>query len=235
MKRLHTTLSAIVVALALSGAAHAQAAQGLDGRWEGPIDLPTGATVTGVFRIETKNGATTAVLDVPEQGARDFPATLKRDGSNVVIEVAGIGLNYTAALAADGKSMTGDLGQGGRVIPVTVKHTSNSAAYTSPAKAGPLVEGLDGTWQGALATPVGDRNIAFRISSDAKGTTTLADSLDEKIKDIPAVTKREGATVTIDVPGTSGVFSGQLAADGKSIAGAWDQMGQSFPLVVEKK
>jgi hypothetical protein len=235
MKRLHTTLSAIAVALALSGAAHAQAAQGLDGRWEGPIDLPTGATVTGVFRVETKNGVTTAMLDVPEQGARDFPATLKRDGSNVVFDVGALGLNYTAALSADSKTLAGDLKQGGRTIPVTMKHTSNSAAYVLTVKAGPLVQGLDGAWKGAISTPIGDRNIVFRVSSDAKGTTTLADSMDENIKDIPAVTKRDGATVTIEVPGTSGVFSGQLAADGKSIAGAWDQMGQSFPLVVEKK
>jgi hypothetical protein len=75
----------------------------------------------------------------------------------------------------------------------------------------------------------------LRSSSNAKSTTTLADSLDENIKDIPAVARREGSTITIDVPGTSGVFSGQLAADGKSIAGMWDQAGQSFPLTIERK
>jgi hypothetical protein len=127
--KLPSTLSAL--AFALAGAAHAQAVQGLDGRWEGPVDLPTGATVTGVFRVETKNGVTTAVMDVPEQGARDLPATLKRDGSKVVFDVASIGLNYTAALSSDGKTMTGDMGQGGGAIPVTLKHASNSAAYVS--------------------------------------------------------------------------------------------------------
>jgi hypothetical protein len=233
--KLPSTLSALALAFALAGAAHAQAVQGLDGRWEGPVDLPTGATVTGVFRVETKNGVTTAVMDVPEQGARDLPATLKRDGSKVVFDVASIGLNYTAALSSDGKTMTGDMGQGGGAIPVTLKHASNSAAYVSTVKAGPLVPGLDGAWQGAISTPIGDRTIVFRLSSNAKSTTTLADSLDENIKDIPAVARREGSTITIDVPGTSGVFSGQLAADGKSIAGMWDQAGQSFPLTIERK
>jgi hypothetical protein len=175
------------------------------------------------------------VLDVPEQGARDFPATVKRDGANVVFDVGGLGLNYTAALSADSKTLAGDLKQGGRTIPVTMKHTSNSAAYVLAAKAGPRVEGLDGAWQGAISTPIGDRTVVFRVSSNAQGTTTLADSVDENIKDIPGVAMRDGSTVTFEVPGTSGVFSGQLSADGKSIAGMWDQAGQSFPLTVQKK
>jgi hypothetical protein len=235
MKRLHTALSAIAIALALSGAAHAQAVQGLDGRWEGPIDLPTGATITGVFRVETKNGVTTAVMDAPEQGVRDFPATVTRDGAKVVFEVSTIGVNYAGTLSADGKSMTGELGQGGGAIPVTLKHTSNSAAYVSTTKAGPLVQGLDGAWQGAVGTPVGNITVVFRLSSDARGTTTVMDSPDQNIKDIPATARRDGAAVAIEVPGVSGSFSGQLAADGKSISGMWDQLGQSFGLIVEKK
>lgn len=235
MKRLHTTLSAIAVALVLSGAAHAQAVQGLDGRWEGPVGLPTGATVTGVFRVETKNGVTTAVMDAPEQGVRDFPATVTRDGAKVVFEVSTIGLNYTGTLSADGKTMTGELGQGGGAVPVTLKHTSDSAAHVSTAKAGPLIQGLDGAWQGAVSTPVGDITVVFRLASSAGGTTTLMDSPDQNIKDIPATTKREGANVTIEVPGVSGSFAGQLGADGRSIAGLWDQLGQSFPLTVQKK
>ena len=232
MKR---TLSAIVVALALSGAAYAQAVQGLDGRWEGPVTLGTGATITGVFRVETRNGVTTVMMDSPEQGVRDFPATVKRDGAQVVFDVSSIGLNYTATLSADGKSMTGDMGQGGGAVPVTLKHTSDSAAYASTTKAGPLVPGLDGAWQGAVSTPVGDITVVFRLASDAKGTTVVMDSPDQNVRDIPAVARREGSAVTIEVPGVSGSLSGQLAADGKSIAGIWDQLGQSFPLTVEKK
>jgi hypothetical protein len=235
MKRLHTALSAIAIALALSGAAHAQAVQGLDGRWEGPVDLPTGATITGVFRIETKNGVTTAVMDVPEQGVRNFPATVTREGAKIAFDVSTIGLNYTGTLSADGKSMTGELGQGGGAVPVTLKHTSDSAAYVSTTKTGPLVQGLDGAWRGAVGTPVGDITVVFRLSSDAKGTITVMDSPDQNIKDIPATARRDGAAVTIAVPGVSGSFAGQVAADGNSIAGMWDQLGQSFPLTVTKK
>ena len=228
-------LAALAASIALAASAHAQAVPGLDGRWEGPVALPTGATITGVFRVETKNGVTTAVLDAPEQGVRDFPATVKRDGSKVVFDVPSIGLNYNASLSADGKTLSGDLGQGGGAVPVTMKHVSASAAPVLTTKAGPLVQGLDGAWEGAVTTPVGAITVVFRLSSNASGTTTLMDSPDQNVRDIPATAKREGPAITIEVPGVSGTFSGQLAADGKSIAGLWDQVGQSFPVTLEKK
>jgi hypothetical protein len=235
MKRLPSLFASLAAALALAAAAHAQAVQGLDGRWEGPLTLGTGATITTIFRVETKNGVTTALLDAPEQGVRDFPATVKRDGANVVFDVASVGLNYTATLSADGKTLSGSMAQGGGAIPATLKLTSTSAAYVAAVKAGPLVQGLNGAWQGAVSTPVGDVTVVFRVSSDTKGTTTVLDSPDQNLKDILATAKREGSAVTFEIPGVSASFSGQLAADGKSIAGTWDQLGQTYQVTLQKK
>ncbi len=41
--------------------------------------------------------------------------------------------------------------------------------------------------------------------------------------------------VTIDVRGVGGGFKGQLSADGKTLAGQWAQLGQSFPLTLTRK
>src|SRR5262245_1167257 len=118
--KFRATLSAMAVALSHSGAAHAQAVQWLDGRWEGPIELPNGAKLTAVFRVETKDGKTTTLFDSPAQGSHDLPASVKRDGNNVTFELPAAGLSYTGALAADGKTISGSVSQGGGTLPLTV-------------------------------------------------------------------------------------------------------------------
>jgi hypothetical protein len=232
MKRLHTTLSAIAFALALSGAAHAQVVQGLDGRWEGPIVLPDGMKLTGVMRVTTKDGKTTTVFDSPEQGAKDIPASVKRDGDTVTFEIPSAMLTYTAKLSADGKTLTGDMMQGGGSIPVTMvqKPASAPVAITTPA-----VAGIDGRWEGSIDTPGGALGVVFIASTAGGKTTTLMDVPAQKANGIPTLAKREGQKVTLDVPGVRGSFTGDLSADGKSIAGFWDQMGQSLALTLTKK
>jgi hypothetical protein len=233
--KLRASFAALGLAVWLAGAANAQAVQGLDGRWEGPLELGNGMKLTGVFRVETKDGKTTAVFDSPEQGARDMPATLKRDGAKVSFDVPSAMIGYTATLSADGKTLTGDMSQGGGSIPVTMTHKSASAAAVASTSAGPLVAGLDGRWEGAIETPAGPLTGVFRISSDAKGTTTLMDSPDQNVAGIPATVKRDGAKVVIEVPGVGGGFTGDLSSDGKTIVGAWSQLGGSMPLTVTKK
>ena len=52
---------------------------------------------------------------------------------------------------------------------------------------------------------------------------------------IPALTSRNGQKVLIEAPGINGKFDAELSADGKKLAGMWDQAGQTFPLTLEKK
>lgn len=232
MKHLPNILASLTFALVLSGAAYAQAVQGLDGRWEGKITLGNGAVITGVFRVTTKDGKTTTVMDSPDQGAKDIPAAVTRTGDKVVFEVATAGVTYTANLSADGKTLAGEMSQGGGSVPLTMtqKPASATAALTTPA-----VAGLDGRWEGALSTPVGDMPIVFRVSTAAGKTTTLMDSPSENISGIPSLAKRDGQKISIGIPGIAAQFEGELAADGKTINGFWNQSGQSLTLILTKK
>ena len=229
MKRLLTALSA---ALLLASPAFAQAVQGLDGRWEGPMELGNGVKLTGVFRITTKDGKTTVLMDSPEQGAKDIPATVKREGDTVTFSVPTGGLTYTAKLSADGKTMSGNMSQGAGSIPVTMaqKPAGAATAITTPA-----VQGLDGRWEGTMATPGGDLLVALRIATAAGKTTTFLDSITQNANDIPALTTRAGQEVTVDVPGVGGKYTGTLSADGKTIDGFWDQNGATLDLKVTRK
>ena len=120
MKRLHTMFSAIVVALALSGAVHAQAVQGLDGDWTGKLETG-GPTLTLIFHIKTADGKTTVTIDSPEQGAAGIPVnSIARDGQKVSMDVAAVMGSYAGTLATDGKSIAGTWTQPGGSLPLTV-------------------------------------------------------------------------------------------------------------------
>jgi serine-type D-Ala-D-Ala carboxypeptidase/endopeptidase len=232
MKRLQTTLSAIAAALALSGVAYAQEVKGIDGRWEGPVTLGNGMTITAVFRATTKDGVTTTVFDSPDQGAKDLPAKVKREGDTITFEIPTAQVIYTAKLSADGKTLTGDMSQGGGSVPLTMtqKPASAVAAITTPA-----VAGIDGNWEGSIDTPVGALGVIFRASTAAGKTTTLMDVPAQNATKIPVLAKRDGQKMTLEVPGVGGKFAGDLSADGKTLTGFWDQMGQSIPLTLAKK
>jgi hypothetical protein len=232
MKRLPRLFASLAAAIALTGAAHAQAVQGLDGRWEGKITLPNGADLTGVFRVETKNGVTTAVMDSVEQGARDIPATVTRTDDKVVFSVPTALLTYSATLSADGKTLTGDLAQGGGSVPYTM---TQKPASTVAALTGPAIAGLDGAWEGPLSTIGGNIPLIFRLSTAGGKTTTLIDIPLQNINGMAALASRDGQTVTIDIRVISATFVGELSADSKSISGTWSQGDNSLPLVVTKQ
>ena len=95
------------MALAISGAAHAQAVQGLDGDWTGKLEVQ-GLSLTIVFHIKTVDGKTTATMDSPDQGAAGLEVTnIRREGQKVRLEVPIANGIYEATLSADGKSISG--------------------------------------------------------------------------------------------------------------------------------
>src|SRR5690606_28207073 len=117
---LHTKLATLGLSLAIAGAAHAQTVQGMDGRWEGALDVG-GAALTLVFRIETADGATKLLLDSPDQGANGIEtADLKRDGQKVSFIVPSIGGAYAGDLSVDGNTLTGAWSQLDQSLPLVM-------------------------------------------------------------------------------------------------------------------
>jgi hypothetical protein len=117
---LHTTLATLGLSLAIVGAAHAQTVQGLDGRWEGALDVG-GAALALFFRVETAAGTTRLLLDSPDQGAAGIEtADLKRDGQKVSFIVPSIGGAYAGELSADGKTLTGSWSQLDQSLPLVM-------------------------------------------------------------------------------------------------------------------
>lgn len=104
-----------------------------------------------------------------------------------------------------------------------------------PAIPSPAVQGLDGRWEGSIETPEGSLPGVFRVATTGDKTTTMMDSPSQGALDIPAIAKRDGNAITVEVPIVQGDFTGELSADGAQIRGVWHQAGMEFPLVLQRK
>jgi pimeloyl-ACP methyl ester carboxylesterase len=108
---------AMVLGLAISTAAFGgdtpsspavgQGAQSrLEGDWAGKLDA--GAfKLRLILHVHTKDGATAATLDSPDQNANGLPATLTLDGDHLRISARGAAGSFDGALTADGASLVG--------------------------------------------------------------------------------------------------------------------------------
>lgn len=121
MKRLPHLLASLGAAVALAGAAYAQAVKGLDGDWQGALDVGGGNKLTVIFHVTTAANKTTVTLDSPDQGANGIPVNgITRDGAKVAMDVQAVMGGYEGTLSADGKSIAGTWSQGGVNLPLTL-------------------------------------------------------------------------------------------------------------------
>lgn len=100
---------------------------GLDGRWEGALDVQ-GMVLKMVLRTRTDQHGTTTLMDSPSQGANGIPtANLARSGERVSFDAPSIRGRYEGALSSDGARLSGSWSQGGQSFPLDLAHVSASA------------------------------------------------------------------------------------------------------------
>ena len=117
---------------------------GLDGEWEGSLDVG-GSKLTAVFRIQTSPEGTRSSMDVIEQAAEGIPVLVHRDGNQIRFEVPTIGGKFEGRLESDSQAISGQWSQSGRTLPYTLKRRmSRSSALEqrpqNPTKPYPYLE-----------------------------------------------------------------------------------------------
>jgi D-alanyl-D-alanine-carboxypeptidase/D-alanyl-D-alanine-endopeptidase len=103
------------------------------------------------------------------------------------------------------------------------------------AGAAPNPSSSDGIWLGTLSVGAQSLRIQIQMHAGASAQCVL-DSVDQKAFGMAcsSVQKADG-TLSITVPAVNGVWSGQLAADGKTLTGTWTQGGPSLELVLARQ
>ena len=94
---------------------------------------------------------------------------------------------------------------------------------------------LGGQWRGNLKVPGGAWEMVVTIIPLSNGTLyATLDVPKQKISRMPVKAELKGREVTMRIEEAGSKFSGQLAADGKSISGTWTQPALTGPLVLER-
>ncbi len=218
----------------------AEPAPSVGGYWSGTLTLPNRELD---FHFELIPGATwKGTIDIPAQGLRGFALDpLKVSGVGVEFGLPGIPgePRFTGTLAADGKTIAGELTQGGGAMPFRVERKPKPAARAVDAPvAGVAGKGLAGNWLGALKPVPGiELRLALEVTAGAAGKAEgILISLDQEKARIPLEgLTEEAGVVKFATPSIRGDFSGKMNSDGSEIVGDWTQMGRSMALVFKRQ
>jgi CubicO group peptidase (beta-lactamase class C family) len=159
----------LLVGLSVVPAAPAAENVGLEGHWEGTIEIP-GQELEIDLDFERDGESWTGDISIPAQGARDLPLV------GIVVEAAAVSFaiqgvpgepTFVGTLNEDGKSVSGDFTQSGQTFPFALTRGIDRAA-----KAARALTGIDEVIAAALEdwkTP----GLALAVVVD--GSTVLAE------------------------------------------------------------
>ena len=106
-------------------ASSAPAGGSIEGNWEGTLDV-NGVKLRLVLKVSRgSDGALTAKMDSPDQGASDIPvSSVVQKGDAINFELSKIQGAYEGRLNKDASEISGEWKQGGGSLPLTLKRTT---------------------------------------------------------------------------------------------------------------
>jgi len=173
-------------------------------------------------------GSLSGTLDSPDQGALGLPcADFHLDGIALTFSVPSVHGTWKGSVGGDGASLSGTWNQGSPLPLNFMRETFALAAKASP---------VDGIWLGTLQAGPQSLRAQLQVKSNTAGREFCTfDSLDQH------ATGLECANVvwtendfSFDIPVVHGHWGGKLSADGKTLAGTWNQ-GSPVPLSFTKQ
>ena len=222
----------------------AQKLSPVSGRWEGTIEFQ-GQKIPTIFEIaQTTSGDWKGEYSVPSS-----PSAQRVPLLNVTVKDADVGFEmagfpgypvFKGKLAPDGKAVPGNLSISGQAVALNLERKGDSSLSTTPRPGARKTDAskhasLDGTWEGAV--DVGGTKLRLKAMLKPAGQELkgVLDSVDQKVVLPIDLVTINGSSVEMDLELIQATFKGTLSPDGNSIAGTWDQGGQSFPLTLTRK
>jgi len=130
-----TCAVAVLLALSLVAAFAATqeqtAAVKPEGDWRGTLDAGS-AKLDLILHIVKKNGALTATLDSPDQGATGLAVdSITVSGKSLRFEMKSLGADYEGVFSSDGSQIEGEFRQQGQKLPLTFKRAGGNDSQGS--------------------------------------------------------------------------------------------------------
>ncbi len=222
-----TTLRTIALALLTAGLADVATAQDHPlGDWHGMLGTPMGKlTLVFHFARQASDTVITGTMESVDQapGNRIPLAQVNATSMRLTFTIPAIGATYDGNWDAAAQAFTGEFRQGA-AMPLTITRG------LPPAR--PVIEGLDGRWEGSLARGDTRLRLVLHVNTTESGTRVTLDSPDLTAFGLPVEHfERRADSVTFTVPSSDVTFRGTLGADGQSLRGRWMRSGQPETMV----
>jgi pimeloyl-ACP methyl ester carboxylesterase len=168
-------------------------------------------------------------FDSVDQGAFGLPlASVKAEGASLSFDVPAVGGHYAGTWDAAASHYAGEWSQQTVRLPLALSRGT--------AAAHPVIQGLDGDWDGAIGDPVGGAlRLVFHIRTGPGGTIAAGESPDQPVGAVPFAISRDGDRIVLESRLIGARFEGLLSADGTRIAGRWTQGPQQSPLTLKRR
>lgn len=230
--------STLVVSLVAFGASAAAAQSAADptGHWEGTVTAPMGQIDFEVDVVREASGALAATYGQKATGVRGLPLTpVKLDGRTFTFVLFNGGANggrFTGDILPGGKTISGEVTAPLGTAPFMMYRTGD--AVIMPKVKNSAVSGpLEGRWTGSLDVGGTQIGLILTVANRPDGTASvLIAQASQPQAQVDAALKEDGKAVSLDVPATSGSWTGTF--DGESLTGTWTQAGGSLPLTFTK-
>jgi len=230
LRLLTSALSALLSLTSLWG----QAGSDITGHWEGIIHAPEMTVNFEVDFARDRKGVLVGTVNLPAERIRHLPLTkVAVSGSSITFQ-ARSDQPLTGVVAADGKTITGDMSAMGGTAPFTLTRTGE-AQVDAPARNAPVGKALQGNWAGSLASRAGAMRLVLSIANDDDGATARIVNLDQGSLEIPAsaITMRD-STVTLEFASIGASYAATLSPDGSVLAGTFSEARGSVPLTFNR-
>lgn len=185
------------------------------GTWHGEIPVATGNLTLVLHVSRDEDGALKAEIESFDQNPgnpaemTEFAAT---DGE-LTFRIAPIGASYRGSWDEAAQKWSGTFTQG-MAMPLEFVRGA------PPPK--PVVEGLDGVWEGLVERNGARLRQVVRIRTLDQGTFAVYDSPDQMVNGAPVTDLvRDGRMVTFAAFNRMTRFTGTLSEDGSQLTGTW--------------
>ncbi len=207
----------------------------LEGLWAGPLKVAAGIELRLVLNVaKGKDGALTAKLDSPDQGAKGIPiSTLELKDGELSFSVKSLGASFTGKKNDAGDAFEGTFTQGRAKIPLTLKKTDKIEEARRPQTPKPPFpydaeevtyrnEAGDVTLAGSLTIPKGDGPFPVALLITGSGSQDRDETiLEHKPFLVLAdyLTRRGIAVLRVDDRGVGGSTGSAKTSTSEDFAG----------------
>jgi len=206
-------ISILTLLLATLIAAPAAAQENWTGDWHGSLVTPRGQLRVLLTIRAGADGALTAELESVDQapGQKIPVVNVAVTGGRLTFAVPRNSLTYEGIWDAAGNRFNGTVHQGAD-MPLVLER--------GPFPMQPVIQGLDGSWDGTVRRNTADLRFVLRVSTGPSGTIASFDSPDQLAMGLPVTgLARQGDSVRFTVSAGNASFTGTLAGD--RLSGRW--------------